>query len=645
MVGSVNEAAAPFTLSHRNNPSCAMIRPVLVLLLLLQAFGLRASHIIGGEIFYDYLGGIQYRVTLKLYRDCTPGTTGYDSEAIIGVFTGAGATVNQLYIPYTGSSVLPTVVDNPCLVPPDNVCVEVAEFSRVIELPPDPTGYVFTYQRCCRSPILSNIISPADVGITCTVSVPPQGNEQNSSPRFVHVPPIALCLGEPASFPHAASDADGDSLVYDLTTPYMGGSAFNPMPIPTAPPYGLVNWQPPYSQSYPIASDPAMAIHPQTGVLSVNPTTMGIFTVAVRVREYRQGVLLSEVRRDLCFAVVPCHPVTADIVVQEQTQFCAGLGVQFGNDGAGSAQWQWDFGVPGATTDTSTAFRPYWEYPSPGTYTVTLISNPGLFCSDTAQAQFAMYHAPVPLLELPPPTCGAAELTLEAAGTYYPEANIFWSLGNGATPSTATGPSVTALFSASGAHAIALTVEQQGCSATVHGTLFQYPVPTAHFTVTPPPGSGVTMGDTLEFFDMSTANGADITGVQWLVDGDLPPWSGGALVWENVPPGMHAVDLTLFTVDGCESNYTLSYFVEPDTIIVPNVFTPNGDGKNDRFVVPYLQYLPNHLQIFDRWGGEVYAAFNYSNSWAANGISDGTYYYVLRIRESDVRTGTLTILR
>ena len=65
-------------------------------LLALMALNSNATHIIGGEIYYDHLGGDQYRVFLKLYRDCGPGNvnnTQYDAAATIGVFGGDGSAL------------------------------------------------------------------------------------------------------------------------------------------------------------------------------------------------------------------------------------------------------------------------------------------------------------------------------------------------------------------------------------------------------------------------------------------------------------------------------------------------------------------------------------------------------------------------
>jgi len=68
------------------------------------------------------------------------------------------------------------------------------------------------------------------------------------------------------------------------------------------------------------------------------------------------------------------------------------------------------------------------------------------------------------------------------------------------------------------------------------------------------------------------------------------------------------------------------------TFFVPNVITPNGDGKNDQFVIKGLDLYPgSQLEIFNRWGNQVYRSENYNNNWKGEGLSAGIYYYVLRI--------------
>lgn len=85
-------------------------------------------------------------------------------------------------------------------------------------------------------------------------------------------------------------------------------------------------------------------------------------------------------------------------------------------------------------------------------------------------------------------------------------------------------------------------------------------------------------------------------------------------------------------------------------LVVPNVFTPNGDGVNDTFIIPGLDtYSDNELTIINRWGNTVYQKTNYKNDWDGNGLVEGTYFYVLRAKNKagiwDSYKGYLTLLR
>jgi gliding motility-associated-like protein len=84
---------------------------------------------------------------------------------------------------------------------------------------------------------------------------------------------------------------------------------------------------------------------------------------------------------------------------------------------------------------------------------------------------------------------------------------------------------------------------------------------------------------------------------------------------------------------------------------VPNLFTPNGDGINDVFEIRGLaNYAQNELLIVNRWGNEVYKQNGYQNNWTGEGLNDGTYYYLLRVKQTansdwEVYKGYITLLR
>lgn len=67
----------------------------------------------------------------------------------------------------------------------------------------------------------------------------------------------------------------------------------------------------------------------------------------------------------------------------------------------------------------------------------------------------------------------------------------------------------------------------------------------------------------------------------------------------------------------------------PIAITIPNIITPNGDLQNEYFTLKGLTPSDWHLNIFDRWGKQVYEQARYDNNWNAAGQASGVYYYML----------------
>jgi gliding motility-associated-like protein len=88
---------------------------------------------------------------------------------------------------------------------------------------------------------------------------------------------------------------------------------------------------------------------------------------------------------------------------------------------------------------------------------------------------------------------------------------------------------------------------------------------------------------------------------------------------------------------GCTIERTVVVIVEPTcaNIIVPNVFTPNGDTKNDVFEIMVGQVSSYSIFIYDRWGKEMYKSTDPTKSWegTTEGGSiapDGVYFYIIQ---------------
>jgi gliding motility-associated-like protein/uncharacterized repeat protein (TIGR01451 family) len=102
--------------------------------------------------------------------------------------------------------------------------------------------------------------------------------------------------------------------------------------------------------------------------------------------------------------------------------------------------------------------------------------------------------------------------------------------------------------------------------------------------------------------------------------------------------------------DSNPNNNTAIDYKQIAGINIPNVFTPNGDGRNDTFTIPDItKYQQNELVILNRWGGQVYQAKNYQNNWTGDKLEDGTYFYSLKVKNSNGEEqefkGYITMLR
>ncbi|MBL8002178.1 MAG: choice-of-anchor L domain-containing protein [Flavobacteriales bacterium] len=124
-------------------------------------------------------------------------------------------------------------------------------------------------------------------------------------------------------------------------------------------------------------------------------------------------------------------------------------------------------------------------------------------------------------------------------------------------------------------------------------------------------------------------------------------WSTGSTQPTTWVPGLITADHTITVTDECNKAVSDVVSVESGCeIIIPNVFSPNGDGKNDYFVIEGITGTRNTVKIFNRWGRIVYEATNYRNQWDGDNLSDGTYFYEVLV-EGDPKTytGHVTILK
>jgi gliding motility-associated-like protein len=426
-----------------------------------------ATHIVGGEMIYDFLGknadgSDRYRITLRIYRDCGLGEADFDgfqgTNAYLSVLAADQSLTQRVNIGMPVVTRVPPSINSPCMQAPTDICVEEGVYTYTLDLQPRPGGYYIVYQRCCRNVSILNLIQQQ--GATYYAHIPgPEDATGNSSPRFNKFPPIFLCGDINFYFDHAATDPDGDELVYTLYTPFAGldaccpilGAGVNtnacgspPLVCPTLaspPPFAPVIYTGNYSAMNPLASNPALAIDPATGKLIGKPNLVGQFVVCIAVKEYRNGKLLNIHYRDFQFNIKSCVvSVISDMA--DQVKKCIGNVITFTNQSVttvGGLTFKWDFGVPNKNDDTSNVTHPTYTYADTGMYVVTLIGNPYKSCSDTVRKKFHVY--PTLAVNFPPADKQCFKnnaFSFSVAGSHMSSATFTWNFSPSATPSVSS---------------------------------------------------------------------------------------------------------------------------------------------------------------------------------------------------------------
>ncbi|MCC6690943.1 MAG: gliding motility-associated C-terminal domain-containing protein, partial [Bacteroidia bacterium] len=222
----------------------------------------------------------------------------------------------------------------------------------------------------------------------------------------------------------------------------------------------------------------------------------------------------------------------------------------------------------------------------------------------------------------------------------------------GTVPYTyAWSPGVTTASGATGLSAgqyIVTVTDQYGCSIVKTTTVIALPKPKAGFT--PSPTSGT---NPLTVYFTNTSTGGTL--YKWML-GDSIQDTTFNITHIYKDPGHYIVKLYVTNSFGCIDSLTYDFIKvsEKSLIVVPNVFTPNGDLVNDIFLVKSKGLASLSVQIYDRWGLKIYEYNSVNGSWDGrnnNGVAvpDGTYYYLLKAAGDDGEQydlkGFLTLIR
>ncbi|MFC2126202.1 gliding motility-associated C-terminal domain-containing protein [Bacteroidota bacterium] len=307
---------------------------------------------------------------------------------------------------------------------------------------------------------------------------------------------------------------------------------------------------------------------------------------------------------------------------------CAPFDLVFLNESIGGQAFRWKFGDGEETTVKDSI--PH-TYESPGIYKVTLTGYDENTCKlvDVAMATIHVYedHFELPVDSVTICTYENAVLKAGGAVTYT------WNPADGMNDTslaepTASPDSTTVYY--------LLMVDMNGCEMEDSVLVRVIPEIRSDFIID-------KQYDCLETPTIALAN---------LSSGaDRYFWNFGKNEPEEIPDslltyhfeekGNYTVLLESRSQGRCIDTKTENIYISD--IFIPNVITPNGDKKNDTFVITTDAVVD--LSIHTRWGKELYKSHDYQNNWGAEGLSTGIYYYDILLNNETSCNGWIHVLK
>ncbi len=292
-----------------------MRKLALLLCPLFMVLQMQAAHLFGGEIFYQYVSGNTYKVTLKLYADCGSKSSGaYPSltngNPLINILKN-GVLLDSFRLAQVNSSVEISPV---CAASINNTAcnggtlpgVEAYTYSGNTTLNSTSANWEFQFAGSIsltptsssiagRSANISNVVNAGNTVMQLSAQLNNTSNINNSSPNLSAIATPYFCNGQAQTYNPGAIDANGDSLHYDLIDAYdanvVGGA--------------LVTYSAGFTAQTPINTfTNTFFFNGVNGQLSFKPAGVQNSLVLYKISEYKNGVFVGSVMRELAFIVL-----------------------------------------------------------------------------------------------------------------------------------------------------------------------------------------------------------------------------------------------------------------------------------------------------------------------------------------------------
>jgi PKD repeat protein len=305
----------------------------------------------------------------------------------------------------------------------------------------------------------------------------------------------------------------------------------------------------------------------------------------------------------------PAAPLVA--AVEAVPPSCAPHTVQFQNKSTstGPVRYEWNFG-DGSPVQVGIA--PQHRFNAPGRYRVLLLAEQATSCGTqrSITETIVVVDSPAPELvaAFQSPAAGCTSTPVAFVSASLGAQRYQWDFGDGSPLETSASPQHR--FQRPGTYQVQLTVGLTSACGDNQNVARQTII------IQEPPAL-VQRRDSLDCRAQLTLDAG--------LAGSTYAWSTGETSRSIIVKTAGTYQVTVTTADPCPT--TIAFAVTPaGERNIYNVITPNGDRRNDFFVLPTELGVPE-LRVFNRWGREVYRAAAYRNEWQAEGQPAGIYYY------------------
>ena len=281
---------------------------VILTSILINFKSAKATHVAGADITYVNVGQDSFLITVNIFEDCGGSATVGSTITVAFVDGCNGVNFNSTFSQTSISEVSQLCASEQ----PNSTCnngnlpgMLQKVYQKIVALPPC-NSWKITWGIANRNASV-NLDPPGNtLFFAVNASLNNDDAPDNNSPEFNAQPIPYVCANQLVNYSFGVSEMDGDSLVYSFSDP-LGGSLAAPTTL---------TYQPGYTTNQPL---PGITIDQNTGLLIFTPTIIGSFVVVVMVEEYRNGVLIGFVKRDIQFVVRSCINTAPDINAGEIT--------------------------------------------------------------------------------------------------------------------------------------------------------------------------------------------------------------------------------------------------------------------------------------------------------------------------------------